>query len=308
MKLTKIFGIVLSLHVAVILLVMFQPGCQTFTGNEKNEGEKTGNSPDGNPSGAFNSGLGVDPVETEDSQKITGGGERFPPTPPGPGELLVPEEPSPQPELRPDDVTVYKVQKGDSLWSIATRNKITLEQLLEKNNIDKDATLSIGQEIFLPATGPGLSADSTPEPEKPVSTGSGVYMVRKGDTLSAIAKTFGVSVNAILDANNLRSADRIQIGQRLLVPSGTATETPVLVPGEEGGDPGNTATPIPVGGQITHVVQSGETLNSIATHYGVSWKLLADMNAITDPKTLKLGQTLIVQQLPLSKMASLILI
>ena len=64
-------------------------------------------------------------------------------------ELLVPKEPSLQPELRPSEVTIYKVRKGDSLWSIASRNKITVEQLLEKNNIDKNAALTIGQENII---------------------------------------------------------------------------------------------------------------------------------------------------------------
>ncbi|MFP6899651.1 MAG: LysM peptidoglycan-binding domain-containing protein [Opitutales bacterium] len=301
MKLTKIFGIVLSLHVAVILLVMFQPGCQTFTGKGEDEGEKTEDPTGGNPSGAFNSGLGVDPAEPEVSPKITGSGERFSPTRPGLGELLVPKEPSLQPELRPSDVTVYKVRQGDSLWSIASRNKITLEQVLEKNNIDKEATLSIGQEIFLPVTGSvPLSGLTSETEEKPVSTGVEVHVVRKGDTLSAIAQTYGVSVNAIKDANNLRS-NLIQIGQRLLVPGGAAVETPLSVPKAIVETPTEVPSVVPVGGQITHVVQSGETLTAIAAHYGVPVKLLADMNGISDPNTLKLGQTLIVQPAPITE-------
>ncbi|MFP6855226.1 MAG: hypothetical protein VB980_05525, partial [Opitutales bacterium] len=80
MKLTKIFGIVLSLHVAVILLVMFQPGCQTFSGKD---GDKA-NGPDateGNDSsGGFNAGL--DESSSHDSPQVTSDGRRFPTTQP----------------------------------------------------------------------------------------------------------------------------------------------------------------------------------------------------------------------------------
>ena len=288
MKLTKIFGIVLSLHVAVILLVMFQPGCQTVpgTGQDHNQSAQQPASPTG-----FNSGLEENAPE---GPLVTGTGERSPPTAPQPGELLVPTEPgvdsTPAGGLRPSDVTVYSVQKGDSLWSIARKNNLTVDRLLSANDIAKDATLSIGQEIFLPVTGdPGAETLLTPDKPKPVSTGTEVHMVRSGDTLSGIARTYGVSINAIKDANNLRT-DVIQIGQRLLVPSiGSSTPAPV---------PEDPAPTVP-SGQVTHVIKAGETLTSIALQYGVSSQMLADMNKIVNPNALKIGQALIVNPAPI---------
>jgi len=298
MKLTKIFGIVLSLHVAVILLVMFQPSCQTFPNKGDGEGE-TSDKPSGDdPSAAFNSGLEEEPaVVPVDSTKVGGGGERFPPTSPKPGELLVPAEPetvSPI-ELRPSDVQVYKVQKGDSLWSIARKHNLTMDRLLSANDISKEATLSIGQEIFLPVAGGGGTPSTTPliTPEEPVpvSTGAEVHVVRRGDTLSGIAKNYGVSVNAIKDANNLRS-DLIQIGQRLLVPGATVSPPPA---------PAVSPPPSTIPGQVRHVVKAGETLSAIARRYGVSLPLLADMNNLDDSGSLKVGQELIVRPAPISE-------
>jgi len=288
MKLTKIFGIVLSLHVAVILLVMLQPGCQTSSpdkGNGKDENE-TAAQP-ASPSG-FNSGLSESVPE---APTVTGSGERSPPTPPQPGDLLVPTEPGLEPSasgaLRPSGVTIYKVQKGDSLWSIARKNNLTVDRLLSANDIAKDATLNIGQEIFLPVSSSSTTNPVvTPDQPVPVPTGAEVHLVRSGDTLSEIARTYGVSVNSIKDANNLRS-DVIQIGQRLLVPSG-GTPLPSPAP----------ADPAPVdptpAGQVTHVIKVGETLFSIARKYGVSSQLLADMNNIDNPAALKVGQSLII--------------
>jgi LysM repeat protein len=112
--------------------------------------------------------------------------------------------------------------------------------------------------------------------------------VQSGDTLSGIARTFGVSVSAIQDANNLRSTI-IQIGQRLLVP-GTVTTRP---------DP-LTKPPI-VPGQVTHTVKVGETLTEIASTYGMTPQLLADMNSIEDPRDLQAGQVLIVNPAPITE-------
>ncbi len=295
MKLTKIFGIVLSLHVAVILLVMFQPSCQTFPGKE--EGEK----PSGDePSTDLNSGPKDGPsVTPPEPTKVAGGGERFPPTQPKPGELLVPKEPgtSLQPELRPKGVEIYKVKKGDTLWSIARNHNLTLDRLLSANDIDKKATLSVGQEIFLPVASEGKKPEPspliTPEAPVPVSTGAEVHLVRRGDTLSVIAQSYGVSINALKDANNLRS-DLIQIGQRLLVPGVSASPPP--------GEPENpSVAPVSIPGQVTHVVKAGENLTGIAARHGVNLQLLIGMNNIEDPGSLKVGQILIIKPAAISE-------
>ena len=285
MKLTKIFGIVLSLHVAVILLVMFQPGCQTGKGERKEDASKQ---PEGNNSSTgFNAGLN-EGTPSNPPEVATGGG-RQPPTPPKPGELLVPVEPGSTPEkptpLRPTDVAVYKVQRGDNLWAIAKKHNISVDRLLSVNQISKNATLNIGQEIFLPVSG-----TSTAKPV-PVSTGAEVHVVQSGDTLSGIARTYGVSVSAIQDANNLRSTV-IQIGQRLLVPGSSGVK---VAPIEK--------APLVQGipGQVTHTVKLGETLIGIARSYGVAPKLLADMNSIEDPRDLRAGQVLIVNPAPITE-------
>lgn len=291
MKLTKIFGIVLSLHVAVILLVMFQPSCQTFPEKGKEQASEEATTED--PSPGFNSGLEEGPSKPE----ATAGGERSPPTPPKPGELLVPTEPGADSAvsggLRPSDVEVYKVQKGDSLWSIAQKHNLTVARLLSANDVAKDAALQIGQEIFLPVSGESAPALITPEEPEPVSTGAEVHVVRGGDTLSGIAGNYGVSVNAIKDANNLRN-DLIQIGQRLLVPGGVSPSA--SPPAETAPTP---AAPV-VPGQTTHVVQAGESLSTIARRYGMSATLLADMNNLPNPDAVKIGQVLIIKPAPVA--------
>ncbi len=87
-----------------------------------------------------------------------------------------------------------------------------------------------------------------------------VHVVGWGDTLISIAARYGTTVNAVVQANNLRNADFIWIGERLIVP-GTST-LPV---------PSNTSM---------YVVQSGDTLFSIATRYGTSVSALMQANGL----------------------------
>lgn len=70
----------------------------------------------------------------------------------------------------------------------------------------------------------GLPAVSQAAPE--TAGGTTTYVVRRGDTLTAIAKRFGVSVAAIMRANGIRDPGRIITGTRLIIPGVKATPTP----------------------------------------------------------------------------------
>ena len=283
MKLTKIFGIVLSLHVAVILLVMFQPGCQT--------------TPGGGGEGPVEDAFNAPPEDGEtggDGLAETPGGERprTSPTPPDGG--FVPTEPG-DPPAASGGLTTYKVAKGDSLTSIAEKHGTTLERLLEINNIpesDKNK-LSIGQELSVPgaAGSSSGSGDTTiikpedPTPVTPVTPVRDVHVVESGDNLSRIAVTYGVSVSALKAKNNLQG-DRIQIGQRLLIPVPSSAVVPVPE-----APPADTS----VAGQVVHVVKSGDNYTKIAKRYGVTVADLGKWNPDANPNRLQLGQKLIVK-------------
>jgi LysM repeat protein len=71
-----------------------------------------------------------------------------------------------------------------------------------------------------PTSEPTLEPTPDPTPEPPPAAGPRTYTVQPGDSLRAIAEQFGVSVQAILDANNLTPAqgDALQVGQQLVIP------------------------------------------------------------------------------------------
>lgn len=102
----------------------------------------------------------------------------------------------------------------------------------------------------------------------------GVHVVQAGETLSGIAARYGVSVQALLTANNLTNPSLIYSGQRLVIPGASAQPA--------------------AGNGAVHVVQAGETLSGIAARYGVSTAALAQANNITNPSVIRSGQRLAI--------------
>jgi LysM repeat protein len=125
-----------------------------------------------------------------------------------------------------DDCT-YMVQSGDNLFRIATERGLTVQDLMEANPdlVGDPPILQVGQLLNLPDCGEGETAQTSPQATSPVATvalnvpaGGEVYVVRAGDTLYTIALSHGVSVQDIINANNLPNPDRLDIGQEIIIP------------------------------------------------------------------------------------------
>jgi LysM repeat protein len=114
--------------------------------------------------------------------------------------------------------TTYTVQSGDSLYGIAKNYGLTVTQLKQYNGLTTD-NIYVGQTLILNGT---TSTEQT----------SGSYTVQSGDSLSAIAKKFGITTTQLKQANNLTS-DLIKVGQRLTIPSPGAPSTPAPAPTQQ---------------------------------------------------------------------------
>ena len=143
-------------------------------------------------------------------------------------------DPLPPPYLFRDDVvfeeapiteTIYVVQPGDTLASIATQFCITVEEIQRLNNIVDVNSLSIGQELRIPIREGACGAASPQAPDREEQEGpqrppGEIYIVQEGDTLANIAAAYGFTWVDLMNYNGLTEAQatNIQIGQALIIP------------------------------------------------------------------------------------------
>jgi LysM repeat protein len=105
--------------------------------------------------------------------------------------------------------TIYIVQRGDTLSSIARRFGTTYQALAALNGLRYPYTIYVGQRLV-------ISGSGAPWPAPPPS--SKVYIVQRGDTLYSIALRYGTTPWAIAAANRLWNLNLIYVGQRLIIP------------------------------------------------------------------------------------------
>ena len=151
----------------------------------------------------------------------------------------------------------YTVKRGDTLYSISRRFNIPVDEIKRLNNLTSN-TLTIGQTLIL-----NSEVNIEPNPEN-----GQIYIVQPGDTLFKIATNYNTTVSDIIELNNL--------GTTILTPGET-----LLLPNKD------TNT------ENIYIVQSGDTLYSIAKRYNVSVDDLISSNNLTTT-TLNVGKKLII--------------
>jgi len=304
MKISKVLGVVLSFHAAIAAMLVLQPGCSTTqpptkTYNQsgtvsKNIENRTPDSMiqaervDASLDDAFNAGIGDEsyaPMSEFDDLDVA---------PLDPIETSSPVAPiAPVVDIAGPSYTTYTVVKGDSLWAIAKRNGVSVNELYSANGLNKNSVLKIGQQIQIPTEGGTATVSTvTADTYQPttLTTGSQTYTVRSGDSLSKIARNYGTSVRAIKAANG-KSSDVIRIGEKLVIPVAGSSNTSAA--------PSTTSAPAPtttVSGARTHTVKAGEYPGKIAKKYGMTSNELLALNGITDPTKLQVGQVLKVSK------------
>jgi LysM repeat protein len=302
MKISKVFGFVLCLHLGIIAILIVQPGCgttqpptQTYQQNrttgmvvqESSESLIPATRSDDSIDPAFNAGFDA----SEDS--------RYAPNRPN-FEFAEFEEVTPQLEpIVSETVDVagpslqgYTVKKGDNLWAISKRYNSSLNELYAANDLNKNSVLKVGQQIQIPvedgtATVTTVAADAYQPSDYNMATET--HTVKSGDNLSKIAMKYKTSVRALKAANN-KTSDLIRVGEKLMVPvagasSGSSTVT----------SPALTAAVKParaISAEGTHIVKAGEYPATIARQYGMTASELLALNGITDPRKMQIGQKL----------------
>ncbi len=114
------------------------------------------------------------------------------------------------PGYRPDGgrttQVIHVVQPGETLFSIAQRYGVEMEVIVEANGLADPNNLRAGQELVIP----GVAVESTPKRQ--------VHVVQPGETLLSIARQYGVTLEALLAANDIQDPNLVQVGQELVIP------------------------------------------------------------------------------------------
>lgn len=138
----------------------------------------------------------------------------------GPEEKADREGPSPVVKNTPSYVT-YTVQASDTLWKIARKYNCSITEIVAANSdrIKNPNRIHTGWQLKIPQSGAPITG-GTPDAVLPENKKSGIYIVRQGDTLWAIARKCGCSVAEIVSLNRelIRNPALIHSGWELKVP------------------------------------------------------------------------------------------
>jgi LysM repeat protein len=242
MKILKVFGLVVGIHVFALILIFANPGCSAMTKTAPAPADTVVKTDAPSPAitvpnlAAGDSATGFDPNAPAISVSPA---IHYSPTRPGtPAAGALAAEPVA--DVTP--ATTYTVAKGDSMSSIAHHNHLTKAELAAANNLRPEAMLKLGQKLIIPGKAPNgggpvaaapVARPAAPEaapaakgPAEPVK-----HTVKPGETLGAIARKYQVKMGDIATANNISDPAKIRPGMELIIPG---WQTPTGKSGKSG--------------------------------------------------------------------------
>ncbi|MBI4238873.1 MAG: LysM peptidoglycan-binding domain-containing protein [Deltaproteobacteria bacterium] len=194
--------------------------------------------------------------------------------------------------------TSYVVRSGDTLATVARRQGVTVADLRRWNQLNNGG-LKIGQRLRLSPTG---NAARTAAPTVASSARGATHLVRRGDTLGAIAKRYGVSLAELKTMNRLGKAGALRPGQKLVVKTGKSAPVTPATPVAATAAPRSSTVVANAswvrspakGRHIMHKVRRGDTIWDLAKVYKVTPHQIKQWNQLSH-NTLKPGQMITIR-------------
>ncbi|MEN3942048.1 LysM peptidoglycan-binding domain-containing protein [Prosthecobacter sp. SYSU 5D2] len=122
---------------------------------------------------------------------------------------------------------VHIVRPGDTFSEIAHANGISQDALARANPSAYPDRLLVGERLVIPGKKSTSSPSWSPPPaSNPATASSLAHIVKKGESLGAIAKGYGIPTATLASANKLKNANLIEPGQRLIIPGGSPPRSP----------------------------------------------------------------------------------
>ena len=228
MKILQIFGAVVAVHLLAFIFIFASPGCQS--------GPRNIPTPDATlPAGStatpvtFNVAtpqpMDLDALAVA-SPAVSPAGHAAP-TRPGSAAAVAITPAKAAADVAP--VSTYTVVRGDSLWTIAKKNNLSVAELAKANNLGVGAALQPGKKLIIPGKiGAAPAAADKPRDlgtltqaapaAKPANGEAVKHTVAVGESLGVIARKYQVSVGELAAVNNITDPSKVRAGQQLIIP------------------------------------------------------------------------------------------
>jgi len=161
----------------------------------------------------------------------------------------------------------YRVRRGDTLYEIAKRENVSLNDLRGWNDLGRNNNLRIGQELIV---GRAKSTKSTPTGTKTA------HKVQRGESAGTIAQKYGVKLDDLLEWNGLSRKSILRVGDSLTLYGG------------------GSGTKVAKAEKTVHTVRKGDTASTIAAKYNVGLTDLLSWNKMNKSSVLHVGRELTV--------------
>jgi LysM repeat protein/GH25 family lysozyme M1 (1,4-beta-N-acetylmuramidase) len=191
----------------------------------------------------------------------------------------------------------YTVKSGDNLSTIAQNYGTTVSQLQSWNGIKNANLISVGQVLKVGTKTTTVSGSTTAKTntssnttnnsgsssttKSNTSSNTVTYTVKSGDTLSGIAAKYGTTTAKLQSTNNIKNANLISVGQKLVISGSTSTTSPNTTSSNSS--------------KTYYTVRSGDSLSVIAYRYGTTTAKLQSLNGIRNANLITVGEVLRVK-------------
>jgi len=179
-------------------------------------------------------------------------------------QICIPVRPTPSPPPCPSGF-LYTIGPGDTFFLLAQRFGTTVQAIEAANPGVNPRNLQVGQVICIPVR-PPVDPRECPD--------GFLYTIRAGDTLFLLALRFGITVQAIQEANSGLDPQNLQVGQVICIPSDAST--------------------CPNG--FLYTIEAGDTLFLLAQRFGTTVQAIEAANPGIEPENLRVGQVICIPQ------------